>query len=86
MCHVFFSLPERTNSKPILTGTHPVNTTVDYGGTTSFQCKVRSDVKPVIQWLKRVEPGDENKFNSTIEVSYSALLLSNTVTSAVTFN
>ncbi|KAM9741660.1 fibroblast growth factor receptor-like 1a [Menidia menidia] len=59
---------QRTNSKPILTGTHPVNTTVDYGGTTSFQCKVHSDVKPVIQWLKRVEPGDENKFNSTIEV------------------
>ncbi|XP_060783378.1 fibroblast growth factor receptor-like 1a [Neoarius graeffei] len=59
---------QRTNSKPILTGTHPVNTTVDYGGTTSFQCKVRSDVKPVIQWLKRVEPGDESKYNSTIEV------------------
>uniref|UniRef100_A0A4W5PWJ4 Fibroblast growth factor receptor-like 1 n=1 Tax=Hucho hucho TaxID=62062 RepID=A0A4W5PWJ4_9TELE len=59
---------QRTNSKPILTGTHPVNTTVDYGGTTSFQCKVRSDVKPVIQWLKRVEPGNENKYNSTIEV------------------
>ncbi|KAM8908802.1 fibroblast growth factor receptor-like 1a isoform 3-T7 [Spinachia spinachia] len=59
---------QRTNSKPVLTGTHPVNTTVDYGGTTSFQCKVRSDVKPVIQWLKRVEPGDENRFNSTIEV------------------
>lgn len=59
---------ERTNSKPILTGTHPVNTTVDYGGTTSFQCKVHSDVKPVIQWLKRVEPGDESKYNSTIEV------------------
>lgn len=62
------SFSERTNSKPVLTGTHPVNTTVDYGGTTSFQCKVRSDVKPVIQWLKRVELGDENKFNSTIEV------------------
>nr|XP_046151020.1 fibroblast growth factor receptor-like 1 isoform X1 [Oncorhynchus gorbuscha] len=59
---------QRTNSKPILTGTHPVNTTVNYGGTTSFQCKVRSDVKPVIQWLKRVEPGNENKYNSTIEV------------------
>nr|XP_057920305.1 fibroblast growth factor receptor-like 1a [Doryrhamphus excisus] len=59
---------QRTNSKPILTGTHPVNTTVDYGGTTSLQCKVRSDVKPVIQWLKRVEAGDESKFNSTIEV------------------
>uniref|UniRef100_W5MYE9 Fibroblast growth factor receptor-like 1 n=1 Tax=Lepisosteus oculatus TaxID=7918 RepID=W5MYE9_LEPOC len=59
---------ERTKSKPILTGTHPVNTTVDYGGTTSFQCKVRSDVKPVIQWLKRVEYGNENKYNSTIDV------------------
>ncbi|XP_061691075.1 fibroblast growth factor receptor-like 1a isoform X2 [Syngnathoides biaculeatus] len=59
---------QRTNSKPILTGTHPVNTTVDYGGSTSFQCKVRSDVKPVIQWLKRVEAGDEGKFNSTLEV------------------
>lgn len=59
---------ERTNSKPILTGTHPVNTTVDFGGTTSFQCKVRSDVKPVIQWLKRVEPHEESQYNSTIEV------------------
>ncbi|XP_040055972.1 fibroblast growth factor receptor-like 1 [Gasterosteus aculeatus] len=59
---------QRTNSRPVLTGTHPVNTTVDYGGTTSFQCKVRSDVKPVIQWLKRVEPEEESRYNSTIEV------------------
>uniref|UniRef100_A0AAY5KI95 Fibroblast growth factor receptor-like 1 n=1 Tax=Esox lucius TaxID=8010 RepID=A0AAY5KI95_ESOLU len=59
---------QRTNSKPVLTGTHPVNTTVDYGGTTSFQCKVRSDVKPVIQWLKRVESSEESRYNSTIEV------------------
>ncbi|KAL6105644.1 fgfrl1 [Pungitius sinensis] len=59
---------QRTNSKPVLTGTHPVNTTVDYGGTTSFQCKVRSDVKPVIQWLKRVESNEESRYNSTIEV------------------
>ncbi|XP_072314462.1 fibroblast growth factor receptor-like 1 [Eucyclogobius newberryi] len=59
---------ERTNSKPVLTGTHPVNTTVDYGGTTSLQCKVRSDVKPVIQWLKRVESNEESRYNSTIEV------------------
>ncbi|XP_056658261.1 fibroblast growth factor receptor-like 1 [Monodelphis domestica] len=59
---------QRTRSKPILTGTHPVNTTVDFGGTTSFQCKVRSDVKPVIQWLKRVEYGTEGKYNSTIDV------------------
>lgn len=59
---------ERSHSKPVLTGTHPVNTTVDYGGTTSFQCKVRSDVKPVIQWLKRVESNEESRYNSTIEV------------------
>ncbi|KAG8591179.1 hypothetical protein GDO81_000076 [Engystomops pustulosus] len=58
---------QRTKSKPILTGNHPVNTTVDFGGTTSFQCKVRSDVKPVIQWLKRVEYGSESKYNSTID-------------------
>lgn len=64
----FYLFLERTRSKPILTGTHPVNTTVDYGATTSFQCKVRSDVKPVIQWLKRVEYGTENKYNSTIDV------------------
>ncbi|KAK9533669.1 hypothetical protein VZT92_008774 [Zoarces viviparus] len=60
---------QRTNSKPILTGSHPVNTTVDYGGTTSFQCKVRSDVKPVIQWLKRVESNEKSRYyNSTIEM------------------
>ncbi|XP_057562192.1 fibroblast growth factor receptor-like 1 [Hippopotamus amphibius kiboko] len=59
---------QRTRSKPVLTGTHPVNTTVDFGGTTSFQCKVRSDVKPVIQWLKRVEYGAEGRYNATIDV------------------
>ncbi|XP_056328279.1 fibroblast growth factor receptor-like 1b [Danio aesculapii] len=59
---------ERTNSKPILTGTHPINTTVEFGGTASFQCKVHSDVKPVIQWLKRVDPGTEDRYNSTLEV------------------
>ncbi|XP_078267375.1 fibroblast growth factor receptor-like 1 [Rhinoraja longicauda] len=78
-CHVFntageinatykLDVVERTRSKPVLTGTHPVNTTVEYGGTTSFQCKVQSDVKPVVQWLKRVDYGSENKYNSTIEV------------------
>ncbi|XP_061408901.1 fibroblast growth factor receptor-like 1 isoform X2 [Lethenteron reissneri] len=59
---------ERMRSKPVLTGTHPVNTTVDFGGSTSLQCKVRSDVKPVIQWLKRVEPGGVHGLNSTIDV------------------
>ncbi|XP_076992312.1 fibroblast growth factor receptor-like 1 isoform X2 [Tamandua tetradactyla] len=47
---------------------HPVNTTVDFGGTASLQCKVRSDVRPVIQWLKRVEHGAEGRHNATIDV------------------
>lgn len=59
---------ERSHCKPVLTGTHPVNTTVEYGGTASFQCKVHSDVKPVVQWLKRVDPGTEGRYNSTLEV------------------
>ncbi|XP_020307965.1 fibroblast growth factor receptor-like 1 [Oncorhynchus kisutch] len=59
---------ERSHCKPVLTGTHPVNTTVEYGGTASFQCKVHSDVKPVVQWLKRVDPGTQDRYNSTLEV------------------
>jgi hypothetical protein len=41
---------------------------VEYGGTASFQCKVHSDVKPVVQWLKRVDPGTQDRYNSTLEV------------------
>ncbi|KAK3564691.1 hypothetical protein QTP86_024806 [Hemibagrus guttatus] len=59
---------ERTNSKPMLAGNHPLNTTVELGGTALFQCKVHSDVKPVIQWLKRLEPGMERRYNTTLEV------------------
>ncbi|KAJ8015228.1 hypothetical protein DPEC_G00023950 [Dallia pectoralis] len=59
---------ERSHGKPVLTGTHPVNTTVEFGGTASFQCKVHSDVKPVVQWLKRVDPDTEGRYNSTLEV------------------
>ncbi|XP_075922454.1 fibroblast growth factor receptor-like 1 [Petromyzon marinus] len=59
---------QRLRSKPVLTGTHPVNTTVEMGGTTSLQCKVRSDVRPVVQWLKRVEPGSERHHNATLDV------------------
>ncbi|XP_027019402.2 fibroblast growth factor receptor-like 1b [Tachysurus fulvidraco] len=59
---------ERTNSKPKLTGTHPLNTTVELGGTALFQCKVHSDVRPVIQWLKQLEPGTEQRYNATLEI------------------
>uniref|UniRef100_H3AI76 Fibroblast growth factor receptor-like 1 n=1 Tax=Latimeria chalumnae TaxID=7897 RepID=H3AI76_LATCH len=85
-CHVFnrageinatykVDVIERTKSKPILTGSHPVNTTVEFGGTTSFQCKVHSDVKPVIQWLKYVEFGAEGRYNSTFEVGDQKFLV-----------
>lgn len=52
-------------NKPILESEHPVNTTVEYGGTTSFQCRVKSDLKPRIQWLKRVEPHNAHLYQNT---------------------
>uniref|UniRef100_W5N2K8 Fibroblast growth factor receptor-like 1 n=1 Tax=Lepisosteus oculatus TaxID=7918 RepID=W5N2K8_LEPOC len=58
----------RNSFRTLTLGTHPVNTTVEFGGTASFQCKVHSDVKPVIQWLKRVEAGAEGRSNATLEV------------------
>ncbi|XP_048105503.1 fibroblast growth factor receptor-like 1 [Alosa alosa] len=60
-------IPDSTQSR-VLSGTHPVNTTVEAGGSTSLQCKVRSDVKPVIQWLKRLDNAADGRYNSTIEV------------------
>ncbi|XP_022080757.1 fibroblast growth factor receptor-like 1 [Acanthaster planci] len=60
---------DQAHAKPVLQGEHPVNTTVAYGGTTSFQCRVRSDSPPHIQWLKRVEPHNGNqRINATIDM------------------
>ncbi|XP_071793205.1 fibroblast growth factor receptor-like 1 [Asterias amurensis] len=60
---------EQVHDKPVLQGEHPVNTTVAYGGTTSFQCRVRSDTPPHIQWLKRVEPHNTNQqINATLDM------------------
>ncbi|XP_050395678.1 fibroblast growth factor receptor-like 1 [Patella vulgata] len=60
---------EKIKTKPVLISPHPMNTTVDYGGTASFQCRVRSVVQPHIQWLKRVEDLDSiPNLNTTIEV------------------
>uniref|UniRef100_UPI00358E25DE fibroblast growth factor receptor-like 1 n=1 Tax=Myxine glutinosa TaxID=7769 RepID=UPI00358E25DE len=59
---------QRLRSKPVLTGMHPVNTTVDLGGSTSLQCKVRSDVRPVVQWLKQVPPNAVRHRNATLDV------------------
>ncbi|NP_001165523.1 Fibroblast growth factor receptor-like 1 precursor [Strongylocentrotus purpuratus] len=58
---------DQVKKKPELLGEHPVNTTVEFGGTTSFQCRVRSDIKPHIQWLKRVET-HSTPTNATIEM------------------
>ncbi|ESO86594.1 hypothetical protein LOTGIDRAFT_128829, partial [Lottia gigantea] len=60
---------EKINTKPVLIAPHPMNTSVEYGGTASFQCRVRSIVQPHIQWLKRVEDMDAiPNQNTTIEV------------------
>ncbi|KAG8193327.1 hypothetical protein JTE90_022957 [Oedothorax gibbosus] len=44
--------------KPELRGIHPINTTVEEGGTAVFQCKVKSDVLPHVQWLKQADPDE----------------------------
>lgn len=45
----------RNPKKPQLPGLHPLNTTVESGGTASFQCRVLSEVTPHIQWLKKLD-------------------------------
>ncbi|XP_002737203.1 fibroblast growth factor receptor-like 1 [Saccoglossus kowalevskii] len=63
-------------SQPDLIGAHPLNTTVAYGETALFQCRVRSDVKPHIQWLKRVEAHMKNKeLNTTIDFDGAKLIV-----------
>lgn len=43
---------------------------MEYGGTTSFQCRVKSAIKPHIQWLKRVEPHNAYLYaNATIDMN-----------------
>ncbi|XP_072027261.1 fibroblast growth factor receptor-like 1 isoform X1 [Amphiura filiformis] len=68
---------EQAQRKPELQGEHPINTTVEYGGTTSFQCRVRSDTQPHIQWLKRVEPHNVNQIalNATIDMQGQKFLV-----------
>ncbi|XP_053406763.1 fibroblast growth factor receptor-like 1 isoform X2 [Mercenaria mercenaria] len=52
-------------TKPVLIGPHPLNETVTLGGYASFQCKVKSQVQPHIQWLKRLDKELEATVNST---------------------
>lgn len=60
---------DQIRSKPKLISPHPQNTTVEYGGKTSFQCRVKSIVQPHIKWLKRVEDLEAaQSINTTIEV------------------
>ncbi|XP_070210630.1 fibroblast growth factor receptor-like 1, partial [Littorina saxatilis] len=60
---------DQVRTKPKLISAHPQNTTVESGGTASFQCRVKSLVQPHINWLKRVEDGDAGQAaNRTIEV------------------
>ncbi|KAL8570246.1 hypothetical protein ACOMHN_029946 [Nucella lapillus] len=60
---------DQIRTKPKLISSHPQNTTVEYGGTASFQCRVKSIVQPHIKWLKRVDdPENSQALNRTIEV------------------
>ena len=35
---------------------HPVNTTVYEGEMASLQCRIRSELKPTVKWVKQVDP------------------------------
>ncbi|KAL4231968.1 Fibroblast growth factor receptor-like 1 [Mactra antiquata] len=52
-------------TKPVLIGPHPQNETSSVGGYASFQCKVKSQVQPHIQWLKRLDKDMEASFNNS---------------------
>lgn len=45
-------------TRPDLSVFHPLNTTVKYGSSATFQCRVRSEAPPNIQWLKKVEDSE----------------------------
>ncbi|GIY28382.1 fibroblast growth factor receptor-like 1 [Caerostris darwini] len=45
-------------TRPDLAVFHPLNTTVKYGSSATFQCRVRSEAPPNIQWLKKVEESE----------------------------
>ncbi|KAK3784885.1 hypothetical protein RRG08_056840 [Elysia crispata] len=50
------------SAKPRLIAPHPINQTVSVGDSVSFHCYVQSDEsdeKPDVEWLKRVEEGEE---------------------------
>lgn len=75
---------DRVHSKPEMTGSHPLNTTVEYGGTAVFQCRVKSDVPPHVQWLKKINEEDlenhaENKNIINVQNEYFRVLKSTEV-------
>ena len=43
------AISDQVRTKPKLISSHPQNTTVEYGGTASFQCRVKSLVQPHIK-------------------------------------
>lgn len=46
---VIMFLSDQIRSKPKMISAHPQNTSVESGGTASFQCRVKSNVQPHIK-------------------------------------
>ncbi|XP_036355932.1 fibroblast growth factor receptor-like 1 [Octopus sinensis] len=60
---------EEVHEKPQLLPPHPLNQTARRGEQASFQCHVKSEVQPLIKWLKWVDdPSTLSNVNHTIEV------------------
>ncbi|KAG8189013.1 hypothetical protein JTE90_014527 [Oedothorax gibbosus] len=51
-------------TRPDLAVFHPLNTTVKYGSSATFQCRVRSEAPPNIQWLKKIEDSELQNFQN----------------------
>ncbi|XP_052772473.1 fibroblast growth factor receptor-like 1 isoform X4 [Mya arenaria] len=56
----------KINTEARLIGPDPQNETVPIGGIATFQCKVKSKVKPHIRWLKRLDPNTVYSGNDSI--------------------
>lgn len=66
--YVLLCLIGNDPSVPIFEPYHPVNTTVREGQSATFQCRVRSQEKPVLQWIKVIDDPSHLDFNQSVEV------------------
>lgn len=73
--HKNFTLDVIVNKEPVITESHLVNTTTQYNETATFQCKVKSKIRPVIKWLKQVKDTDNLNGQQTFRVNNESYIV-----------